>query len=166
MRPRDQALFQQVVAKLVSFDQTKHHLPGIQTPTALETFVEQLLESIHRVGYVSVLKTRNLDERSADPTNDLFDPVKGAILQHRKGNIDEAFWLTFLLTHFGNHRIAGWYFVRSIYGGRGAGKWDWINTSNNLSQFRDWLHNNQDAIKSNNTPNGFGNHRKYESLDA
>lgn len=165
MRPRDQAFFQRLSATIVSFDKDRHNLPGLQTPAALETFVEQLLESIHRVRYVPVLLTRELSKRSMDPRDDMFDPVRAAILHQRKGNLDEAFWLVFLLTYFGRHRKGGWQYVKDVYGCLGEGNiWNWINTSSNPSGFRKWLGRRQNTIKSKTVPHGFGNHRKYQSL--
>lgn len=167
MRPHDYELAQELANALISFDKERRHLPGIQTSAAFGTFVEQLLDSVHRVKYVSVLRTRKLNERSADPGNKNFDPLRAAILYYRKGNVDEAFWLVFLLTHFGRHRLAGWHYVREVYGRLGGRSlWNWINTSADPSGFREWLHNHQVALKPKGKPIGFGNHRKYESLDA
>jgi hypothetical protein len=96
----------------------------------------------------------------------MFDPLKAAILYHRNGDQDEAFWLVFLSTHFGKHPQAGWSYVRKVYGRFGeGGHWNWINTSASPSGLRTWLDSHQDALKQE-VPHGFGNHRKYENLDA
>lgn len=167
MRPQDSTLAQRLAASLVAFDKERCRLLGIHEKAAFETFIEQLLESIHRVKYVSILKARKLSEQSADPDNEIFDPLKAAILHHRSGNIDESFWLVFLLTHFGKHRKAGWQYVRDIYGCLGEGNtWSWTRISHNVTGFRKWLHRHGDSIKSKPVHGGFGNHRKYESLDA
>lgn len=129
--------------------------------------MEQLLESIHRVEYVSVIRTRQLSERRADPNDDLFDPLMAATLQQRQGNIEEAFWLVFLSVHFGKHARAGWRYAREVYGRLGeGGRWDWANTSADPRGFRKWLDAHQDHIEREGIPRGFGNHRKYQSLDA
>lgn len=167
MRPRDQALAQRLAETVNLFDKNKHSLLGVQTPESFGVFIEQLLESIHRVKYVPVLQTRVLSKKSADPDSDMFDPVKAAILQQRDGNIDEAFWLVFLLTHFGRHRLAGWWYVQQVYGRLGDGsRWTWDSVINNPDGFRQWLNDNQGKLQSGNTHHGFGNHRKRESLDA
>lgn len=167
MRPRDRELAQQLEAGLLSFNQAKRPLLGIEDSAKREVFLEQLLESIHRVKYVSILNMRNLNERRTDPNDELFDPLKAAILHHRRGQIDEAFWLVFLFVHFGKHPRAGWRYVREIYGRLGgAGRWDWVSTSADPSGFREWLGDHQDDLKREGVPRGFGNHRKYESLDA
>jgi hypothetical protein len=125
------------------------------------------LESIHRVQYVSAIRARNLSKKSADPKNNLFDPLKAAIIHQREGHIDEAFWLVFLFVHFGKHAKAGWRYVREVYGRLGdPTRWDWSNTSSDPNAFRKWLHDHQTELKREGVIGGFGNHRKYESLDA
>jgi hypothetical protein len=110
---------------------------------------------------------RELSDRRAEPNDELFDPLKASILHQRKGNIEEAFWLVFLFVHFGKHTRAGWRYAREVYGRLGdGGRWDWSNTSADPYGFRAWLHARQDDLKREGVPHGFGNHRKYESLDA
>jgi len=77
---------------------------------------EQMVESIRRVKYVSVIRTRDVSYRRADPNGQLFDPLKEAILQQRRESIDEAFWFVFLFVHFGKHGRAGWRYAREVYG--------------------------------------------------
>lgn len=167
MRPRDRELAQQLEAGLIAFDLERRPLLGVRNSGAREVFIEQLLESIHRVKYVSVILSRKLSERSADPHDELFDPLKAAILHQRQGRIDEAFWLVFLFVHFGKHARAGWRYAREVYGRLGgASRWDWASTSADPSAFRDWLDKHQGQLKRRGVPRGFGNHRKYESLDA
>jgi hypothetical protein len=93
--------------------------------------------------------------------------LKAAILHHRDGEIEEAFWLVFLFVHFGRHFRAGWRYAREVYGKLGGpGRWDWASTSADLPGFRAWLNDHQADLKAEGLPRGFGNHRKYESLDA
>jgi len=114
-----------------------------------------------------VLRERKLSELRAEPNNELFDPLKAAILHQRRGNIEEAFWLVFLFVHFGKHARAGWRYAREVYGRLGGGgRWDWASTSADPSGFRSWLDSHQGELKREGVPRGFGNHRKYESLDA
>jgi hypothetical protein len=166
VRPKDQSLAQQLEAGLLAYDQERP-LVGIRPPLARGVFLEQLVESVHRVKYVAVIRRRTLSERSADPNDDLFDPIKAAIVQQQKGEMDEAFWLVFLFVHFGKHARAGWRYIREVYGRLGDGaRWDWANTSTDLLGFKAWLHEHRSALQPNDRPGGFGNHRKYESLDA
>ena len=167
MRLRDRELFQRLAADLLSFDRNKRHLPGIRNPTKRDVFLEQVIESVRRVQYVEVIRPRQLSVRRFDPNDELFDPLRAAILAQRRGDIEEAFWLVFLFVHFGKHPRAGWRYAREVYGRLGDGmRWDWDNTSKDPSGFRAWLGAHQEELKRDGIPRGFGNHRKYESLDA
>ena len=167
MRPKDRELAQNLDDGLSSFHRENHPLPGILDSSRRQTLIEQILDSVHRVQYVSVIRTRDISERRADPNDDLFDPLKAAVLYHRRGLIDEAFWMVFLFVHFGKHPRAGWRYAREVYGRLGTNdRWDWANTSADPTEFRVWLHAHQGELKRNGVPGGFGNHHKYQSLDA
>ena len=117
--------------------------------------------------YVSVIRGRQISARRADPSDKMFDPVKAALYFQRQGEIDEAFWMVFFFTHFGKHRWAGWAYAREVYGHLGeAPHWDWTTTSSNPAQFTTWLEEHKCEIKRRRNTGGFGNHRKYQSLDA
>ena len=114
-----------------------------------------------------MIRTRELSDRRADPDYELFDPLKAAILEQRQGRIDEAFWFVFLFTHFGKNARAGWRCAREVYGRLGGpGRWDWASTSADPSGFRGWLDGHQEMLRHQGVARGFGNHRKYQSLDA
>jgi Alpha-glutamyl/putrescinyl thymine pyrophosphorylase clade 3 len=165
VRPRDRELAQRIDAELTAFDQTVRALPGVRDVACREAFREQLLESIHRVRFVEIIRGRQISDRRADPNDDLFDPVKAAILHQRSGNVEEAFWLTFLFVHFGRHARGNWRYAREVYGRLGDGRaWDWASTSQDPAGFREWLNAHQNTLKRPGA--GFGNHRKRESLDA
>ena len=127
MAPKDKAEAERIDAVLADFHIQKRPLPGIQDPLCRFAFLEQLVESIHRVEYIrrGVLyrgdERRVHDARRADPDSDLFDPIKGAALRAREGNHDEACWLVFLFTHFGKNLRTGYRLVRDIYGCLGGG---------------------------------------------
>lgn len=165
MRPRDRELAQQIDARLVAFAQTIRPLPGVRENAFREAFREQLLESIHRIRFVQIVRDRRISDRRANPSDEMFNPLKAAILQQRRGSIEEAFWLVFLLVHFGKHSSGGWRYAREVYGRLGNGRlWDWAGTSRDPAGFRDWLNAHQNDLKRPGA--GFGNHRKRESLDA
>lgn len=167
MRPRHRGLAERIEAGLIDFDRRVRPLPGIRERGCRECLCEQLLESIHRVEFVQILRERQISNRRADPHNDLFDPLKAAILQQRRGNVEEAFWLIFLLVHFGKHAHGGWRYTREIYGCLANDRiWTWERTSGDPAGFRDWLAAHEAEIKRPGVPGGFGNHRKYEKLDA
>lgn len=132
-----------------------------------QAFLEQVLESIHRVNFVEVIRDRDISPLRGDPSSELFDPLKAAILHQRAGEIDEAFWLVFLFVHFGKNAQGGWRYAREVFGRLGDGaRWDWRSVSTNPYAFRTWLRVHQDQLKRPDAPGGFGNHRKRESLDA
>jgi hypothetical protein len=167
VRPRDVSIARRLADGLQSFEQRKRSLPGIRKSVARATFLEQLIESVHRVKYVSTISGRPLSDRRADPNDEMFHPLKAAILHQRCGDIDEAFWLVFIFVHFGKNAKGGWRYAREVYGALGAKRrWDWATVSANPDAFRAWLHLHQNDLKRKDMPGGFGNHRKYESLSA
>ena len=90
-------------AKLIEFDADVEALLGIKSGTARAVLVEQMVESLRRIEFVHAVRDGKLDPRRADPSSELFDPVRAAAFRMRKGELDEAFWLIFLSTHFGKH---------------------------------------------------------------
>ena len=149
------------------FEEKVHPLKGVAKSEARETYIEQILESIRRVEYIHTLRQRTLSPKSIDPHDAMFDPIKAAILNQEGNDIEESFWMVFLFIHFGRHRITEWKLIKDVYGRMGTEPiWRWDYISSNVSEFRAWLHECQDQIRRSNTPGGFGNHRKYESLDA
>jgi hypothetical protein len=135
---------------------------------ARDTFLEQLIESIRRIEYIAVIQTREISPLRADPSSDLFDPLKAAVVRRRQGQVDEAFWLVFLSVYFGKNQRTGWRLARDVYSSLGgAHHWDWARTTGDPQRFRQWLGEHQDRLRgSDGIPRSFGNHRKYESLDA
>jgi hypothetical protein len=167
VRHREQEIATEIDNRLQAFDREVKRLPGIRIVANRQSFVEQLIESVRRVRYVSVIRNRNISQACADPASHLFDPVKAAIVRMRDGLLDEAFWLVFLFAHFGKHRIDKWRLVRDVYGRLGAGPaWAWARTIENPEAFRDWLAEARPALLSDGVSRRFGNHRKYQSLNA
>ena len=167
MRGNYAADAQRIGRSLDAYEASNRPLPGILDPEARRTFIEQVVDSEQRVKYFARLQTRALDPTSVDPTEPGFDPLKAAIIHRDAGQYDEAVWLCFLFVHFGKHRRARWRYLRDIYGRLGqGGLWNWNSTSNDINAFRYWLDDNQDALMAAPGPQGFGNHRKYESLKA
>jgi hypothetical protein len=146
---------------LAQFDKTHEPLPGLTKPGRREALARQLVDSMRRVSFVSTILQRTLSPARADPASPNFDPVRAAALHAQNGNLDEAMWLVFLSVHFGKSKKCGWELVRRVYGGGGQ-PWDWGRVSADVAAFRDWLSKNQTTLASLS----FGNHRKYESVDA
>lgn len=166
IRPKNEHAARQLRARLRDFDRRRISLPGIAGDQELDVFVGQLVESIRRVDYVARLRERDISVRRTDPRDTMFDALRAAIVHQRGGDVEEAFWLVFLFVHFGKHRNGGWRYAREVYGRLGApGTWNWSAVSTDPGAFRDWLAENQSRLKRKGVPGGFGNHRKYESLD-
>lgn len=166
MSHHDPNLITELSDILVCYQEEQFPLPGILNSVHKAVFIKQVIDSIRRVNYVSVIAQNPISNDRADPNNDLFDPVKAAILHKLSGNIDEACWLVFLFVHFGKHRRAGWRFIKEVYGKLGSSPyWSWEEVASNPQLFRDWLRANQTELMRGSN-RGFGNHRKYQSMDA
>lgn len=157
---------QQIRTALAQYEANEFPLPGILNAQHRAVFIKQMLDSIRRVEYVSVIASRHLAADRADPHIDLFDPIKATLIHKAKGNFDEACWLVFLSVHFGKHRRSEWRLPREVYGRLGwKPYWTWNRTAADTDAFRDWLRENQaELMRGKNR--GFGNHRKYQSIDA
>lgn len=166
VRPKDFAVAQRLDQQLISFKTVTHPLPGIAGDAQREALIEQIVESIRRVRYVSVISDRKISHLRADPSSDYFDPLKAAILYKRQGYIDEAFWMVFLFVYFGKNKRTGWRLARDVYGCLGSGRrWDWARVSTDPSSFRAWLAVNEATLKGGDgVDRNFGNHRKYETF--
>jgi hypothetical protein len=167
VRPKDQAEARRLITALQLFARQSRALPGIRVARRRMAFIEQLIESIHRVKYIALIRQRDVSSRRADPGDDLFEPIKASVFKIRQGDHDEACWLTLLSVHFGKNRRSGWQLARDVYGALGRGQlWDWQHTSSNSAGFRRWLAANQARLRQDGVARAFGNHRKYQSLDA
>ena len=161
MRPVDIALANDIENRLLSYNRNVRSLTGIRAVAKKRCFIMQIIDSIRRIKYITVIKNRSISATCADATNIAFDPIKGAVWHMHQNNFDEAFWLVFLFTHFGKSRTSSWQRIKDIYGGLGhPAIWTWERTSQNPDEFRFWLEDNIENIGGS-----FGNHRKYESLN-
>ena len=139
VRAREQALADYLMRCLLAHQSTTQDLPGIHNPVPRLVLVEQLVESIRRIQYVTVIEGRPISLRRIDPNDPIFDPLKASILFRRDEQIDEAFWMIFMFVHFGKHRRYGWEYTRRVYGQLGSSsRWDWANTSADPSGFTSW----------------------------
>lgn len=167
MNVNDVKRAQRLDVSLRAYEVARRKLVGIQNAVNRATFVGQLVESIRRIEYVLLISTRPPSRLRTDPLSDQFDPLKAAIWHRQQGDIDEAFWLVFLSVHFGRHGRDGWRLCRDAYAGpRLSPTWTWSYTTSNLSSVRTWLASQTAAWKTDGVPRRFGNHRKYQSLDA
>jgi hypothetical protein len=154
-----------LTAALLHHQANRRALPGVEDPVRLAAFVRQLVDSTRRTAYVSRMLQRNLSALRSDPNSPIFDPILGAIVCSRTGNVEEACWLAFLATHFGKALSSGWELCRAVYGRLGVGPQStWNRTSTDVGELCDWIAANSGAIRRGPPPRRFGNHRKYESL--
>lgn len=152
---------QEIKNKLIFFSKNIDRLIGLDTEQKIEVLSKQINDSIRRVEFVKLLTTAKIDQKRKDPSSELFDPLKAAVLMMRQGNIDEACWLVFLAVHFGKHSKNKWSLVRKIYGKLGASDhWSWNAIERDPEAFGIWFYDNIKHFANER----FSNHRKYESL--
>lgn len=155
-----------VALVLAAFDRAKRRgliAPGIDDDASRTVLAMQIIESIRRVQFVRGLVGGNISPSRASPSSNLFDPIRAAAYLMTQSEIEEAAWLVFLSTHFGQRPETGWNLLRAFYAGDSDGPWTWLRASNNIEALLAWLHANTAVLRS---AGRFGNHRKYESLDA
>lgn len=157
-----------IASALTSYNETKERLAGLSSSARVETLAAQFVDSVRRVGYAEHLRDSSHSDVRADPASHLFDPLRAAVLQNRRGNTDEAWWLVFLATHFGKHSRDGWRLARDIYGRLGqGGLWDWPTISSAPQSFIDWYKSNEAVfLGADGQTRRFSNHRNYRTLKA
>lgn len=154
-----QHIADRLVNALARHARTKRKLAGASTQARRTSLAWQMVASLRRLDYTKALKARPIDPDRADPNNALFDPERAAIFHHKAGDLDEAFWVTFLSIHFGKHGQHGWQRLRDVYSGLGKSTWTWEKYCAAPQAFDQWLSANWKKIGG-----AFGNHRKYSSI--
>ena len=165
MNSEDRALERRLDSQLHRLASGCDRFPGVASDSSRDAFVAQLMDSHRRQRILERISARTPSPRRADPSSALFHPWHAAVAEAALGHRDAAFWLLFLGIHFGRHRRGRWRYVSALYGRLGQGDlWDWQAVSADPDAFRDWLDENVESLRQ--IDSGFGNHRKYESLDA
>ena len=100
MRPNNKARAMRLDAALIKHGAQVRALPGISTAAARAVLVEQMVESLRRIEYIHFVRDQRIDAERANPSSAIFDPIWATTLRMRKGDINEAFWLVFLLGAF------------------------------------------------------------------
>jgi Alpha-glutamyl/putrescinyl thymine pyrophosphorylase clade 3 len=159
MWPTRDKKIREIDRKLQEFSKRQLKLAGIAEGADRKALVMQIIASLRRLDYTQAVKSRDISARRADPSSNLFDPERAAVFFARTGQVDEAIWLIFLATHFGQHGHHKWRMLRDVYSGLGSGTWTWARASANPNFFGVWLQENVQNIRG-----AFGNHRKYETL--
>ena len=164
---QDEELARRLAEALTSYEASLGRLPGIQSDARRRSLIRQLIASDRRNRYVNHVVHAALSPVRLDPSSGRFDPLKAAVLCNRAGEADEAFWMLFLFVHFGRHRVAGYRYAADVHLRLDSrDRWSWIEVSNDVEGFRDWMDANAQAVRAPGGPHGFGNHRKYESLSG
>lgn len=167
MRSDDRKLAKRLASRLRKYSTEERELPGVEDAAALNTLVFQIIESVRRIRFVKEVAKRNISAERKDPASELFDPIRAAMLHQQAGDFEEACWLVFLFTHFGKNLISGYRLLRDVYGRLHQGnKWTLERTAKDPLAFRHWLDASQGMLRSGKVHRAFGNHRKYQSLDA
>lgn len=163
MRPGDRPLALKIEKKLALIDKSIP-LPGVSNEANMECFIEQIIDSVRRIKFIRLIKSADVSPINIDTGSTLFDPLKGAVWYITQGNVNEAYWLIFLSTHFGRNKSTGWNLTRASYGG-GKKKpfWTWKKVVSDPDAFLSWIDDNQGYLEESGK---FGNHRKYESRNA
>jgi hypothetical protein len=161
MWPKRQEAATKLARALKKHSETKRGLPGIASTEVRQTLAMQMVASIRRLDFTRILRGRDVHPDRASPRSHMFDPERAAIFYARKGNIDEAVWITFMATHFGRHAKHGWRRMTDVYSGLGSEPWTWDRVSATPDEFCAWLRANASKIGG-----GFGNHRKWEAMSA
>jgi hypothetical protein len=153
-----------IEATVTKFSAGMIPLMGVAGAAEGRAFAEQLVSSMRRVDYVRGLAARDVDARRNDASHPLFDPLMAAALAVKRGDVNEAWWLTFLATHFGKHIEDGWRLTRDFYGAFGTRPWwTWAEVSRHQAKLNAWLDGQWLPLLGDGIPRRFSNHRKYES---
>lgn len=152
------------VGKIGQIDQQLGPLPGIVTAQRKHCWAQQIVSSLRRISYTDTLLERRVCPSRCDPHSGVFDPVRGSLHLHRKGRLDEAVWLTFILTHFGKHAVDEWKLAENVYGSFSAGPvWTFTDYGADVVAFEGMLEANGDSLADASISGSFSNHRKFQS---
>lgn len=151
---------QRLVAAMKRHADEVRPLPGVVDEDAIETLALQFVASLRREDFYAVVQQKKLSADRADPNSPRFEAERAVAYHLQNGDIEEAAWLVFLITHFARPADTGWLRLKDVYGKLGQDVWTWKKVSANPRAFSDWVYANSTAIRGK-----FGNHRKYESLE-
>ncbi len=138
---------------------------GLTNNLRKSVLAAQIVDSARRIAYLNLVSARSNSPNLHTPYSGSFQPLGGAAVFLRSGQVDDAYWLIYLATHFGKHVSDGWNLTEDFYGRFGqGGVWDWANASHQPQAIENWLASNYPAITGAGRPRRFGNHRKFETL--
>ncbi|MEH3092644.1 MAG: hypothetical protein PGN20_11510 [Agrobacterium cavarae] len=158
MWPKRQSDHARLIAGLEDHARKMRSLPGANDDETRFALAMQIVASLRREAYYQAVQQKTIAASKADPNSGNFDPERAVAYHLQQGNIEEACWLIFMMTHFARP-VTGWDRLRDVYGMLGAGTWDWNTVSQDPKAMIDWLSENWRQVAGK-----FGNHRKYESI--
>ncbi|WP_246423669.1 hypothetical protein [Roseospira goensis] len=165
VRIKNEGISNDITATLKNFSETEINLPGISNPERRFVLAQQIIDSIRRIEYLHVVSIRAKSASLHTPYSGSFAPFGGAVVLHKAGRLDDAFWLVYLATHFGKHKIDGWNLTEDFYGRFGqGGAWDWPTASRDPLAISLWLDSIYPTVTASGRSRRFGNHRKFETL--
>jgi hypothetical protein len=91
VRPRDVDIYDRLNAAVRKYEKAHGPLPGIPDGASRTALLQQMVDSVHRVRYPVVIRSRKLSPEVINPDSMAFDPIKAAEWFHRAGRLDEAF---------------------------------------------------------------------------
>ncbi|RUU61609.1 hypothetical protein [Mesorhizobium sp. M2C.T.Ca.TU.002.02.1.1] len=160
-RPND------LLERLAQYEADLGPLPGVVDPAWRKTLIYQMVSSLRRIEYINALHLRPIAADRIDPYLADFDPLRGAIFLLRKGELEEAVWMTFIATHFGKHVRDGWKLAANVFGSFGQGPvWTADQYGAARPRFEAMLAANQQALADPELSGRFSNHRQYQSKNA
>jgi hypothetical protein len=116
-------------------------LVGLPDAASMEALAMQFVASLRREDYYKGVQLKPVSANRADPNDPSFDAERAVAFHMQRGDVDEAGWLIFLMTHFA------------------GGIWSWGKVIGDPGAFYRWLNANWQDVGG-----AFGNHRKYESM--
>lgn len=154
----------QLEDRLAAFERVNGDLPGIRLTSRRETLIAQMISSLRRIEYVKEMQNRAVCAQRIDPHSSLFDPIKGASYLGRRGELDEAVWMTFIGTHFGKHRSDAWRLAANVMGSFGGGPvWTAEQFGRDKSAFLLMLQTHEVLLRDFRLSGRYSNHRQYQS---
>lgn len=148
------------------YEKENGSLPGLSDPEYRRTLVAQMVSSLRRIEYISVVRQRSMSSQRSDPQSPLFDPLRAALADAHRGKLDEAVWTTFVATHFGKHISDGWKLAANVYGSFGHGPtWTAAEYTKDPAGFENMLQQRSAELRNSKQSGRFSNHRRYQSKD-
>jgi len=152
------------LGKMDQIDEQFGPLPGIATAQRRFCWAQQIVSSLRRISYTDTLLVRGVNAARGVPHSGIFDPVRGSLYYQRNGQLDEAVWLAFVLTHFGKHAVDEWKLASNVYGSFGVGPvWTFAQYAANPAGFESMLDANSGRLADARISGSFSNHRKFQS---